>query len=111
MVRKYWKEENGVHTLYYIPFYDEIKLAEIELDGDECDDNSDKGEMFYKVLSYYDGENRKDLPRLNYVLSNSLDDVKDYVEESIIRIFEDISEYYEYLLKVVSGESDIYGKS
>lgn len=84
---KAWLEELHKDVLYYVPFYDEVRLAELfhEEDGGWC---------YSSKLLNADKE---------YLGSDSEEEARQEVEDLIIEHFEDEIEYNKHLLKSFKG--------
>lgn len=88
MSNKRWAQEDEKHVLYWEPFHDEGRLAEIFIDGE--------GDWCLNCeLLHADGD---------YLGSESLEDAMRDAEGRLQEHFETERDYYDYLLKSFGGE-------
>ena len=82
MSNKYWREENGKHVLYFEPFCEEEKIAEITYE-------EDGGWVYSSELLLAQNE---------YLGSDDLEMAKRDVEMLILEHYENELNYYQELL-------------
>lgn len=80
-----WLEEFDRNALYFIPFYEEVRLAELFYE------EGDGGWCYSSNLLNADSE---------YLGSDSLEEARQEVEDLIVQYFEDEIDYNQHLLKV-----------
>lgn len=99
MNRKYrWEEqertesnENLTYELYFTPFYDEEKIAELRL-SDYTDD------IYYLINIKNNGYNGD-------IFAKTLSEAKERAIEKLIEYFESEAEYYNYLANELKEET------
>lgn len=84
---KRWVEKDGIHALYFTPFYDEKKVAELSHEDDGG----------WVCSSYL-------LPaNMGIICSDSLEEAKMDAEELVLEHFKDKRDYYQYLMDSFKG--------